>query len=131
MPRFYNGVRSFKFWLCPQSFDELLTDIDNSALLKNEKPLSLSFFPGGDGNKPKPMAKLSKNNVQISAIKKGNTGDKIVVRLYEPIGRSAKTQLILPVFDRKLELLFNPFEIKTVVYDIKKDEFKITSLMEK
>ena len=131
MPRFDNGVRSFKFWLCPQSFDELLTDIDNSALLKNEKPLSLSFFPGGDGNKPKPMAKLSKNNVQISAIKKGNTGDKIVVRLYEPIGRSAKTQLILPVFDRKLELLFNPFEIKTVVYDIKKDEFKITSLMEK
>ncbi|MFI4910515.1 MAG: glycoside hydrolase family 38 C-terminal domain-containing protein [Sedimentisphaeraceae bacterium JB056] len=131
MPRFDNGVRNFSFWLSGGNITDTKKNIHNLALLKNEEPLSLSFFPNGDGAKTKPIVSLSNNSVQISAVKKSEKGNNIIIRLYEPVGDSVKTTLKLPVFSKSIKLSFDPFEIKTIVYNLRSGKFSEKSLIER
>jgi alpha-mannosidase len=131
MPRFDNGVRTFTFWISGGSLADMKSGIHNAALLKNEVPLSLSFFPNGDGDKPKPLVQLSNEAVQISAVKKSEKGSNIVVRLYEPVGKAVKTTLKMPALNKSVSLKFSPFEIKTIVVNLRSAKVRETSLLEK
>ena len=113
-PRSDQGERLFRFWFNGGNTAQRRKHIDREALVKNETPFALSFYPPGAGKKPKPLAVLTDDVVQITAIKKAEKGNDIIIRLFEPTGRKRKTVLVLPLLSKKLKIELGAFEIKTL-----------------
>ena len=130
-PRIDQGQRFFRFWFNGGPIKERLEKIDREALVKNEKPFSLSFFPSGNGKKLQPLAVLSDNIVQITTIKKEENGNNLIVRLFEPTGQNRTTVLSLPVLNIKLDISLAGFEIKTLRVDLKTGDIVEVDLLEK
>lgn len=131
LPRIDQGERLFKFWFNGGLASERLETIDREALVKNEKPFALSFFPSGDGEQLKPLVTLSDNSVQITATKLAEDSDDLILRLFEPTGNQRTTTLNIPVIGLSEEVSLTPFEIKTLRIDIKNGKIIETDLMEK
>jgi len=110
---------------------ERLKHIDREALVKNEKPFALSFNPPGGGKKPKPLAVLNDDTVQITCIKKAETNQDIIIRLFEPTGRKRSTLLTLPIVGKKIKIDLTPFEIKTLRINPRTKKVKEVDLREK
>ena len=104
MPRMDQGERVFRFWLDAGKVVDRLKKIDREALAKNETPFALSFFPPGLGKKPKPLAILSDDVVQITAIKRCEKNNNLIVRLFEPTGKPRKTILSLPWLRKRISI---------------------------
>lgn len=130
-PRIDQGERNFEFWFNAGKVKNRLESIDREALAKNEKPFALSFFPSGKGKKPKPLAILSDNVVQITALKKAQTNNDLIIRLFEPTGKNRKTTLSLPFARKKINLALKPFEIKTLRFNPRTGKTAETDLLEK
>lgn len=130
-PRIDQGERNFTFWFNAGKVKSRLENIDREALAKNEKPFALSFFPSGKGKKPKPIAVLSDNIVQITALKKAQTNNDLIIRLFEPTGKSRKTVLSLPFARKRINLSLKPFEIKTLRFNPRTGKTAETDLLEK
>ena len=129
-PRIDQGERLFRFWLNAGKVNERLERIDREALIKNEKPFALSFFPCGMGKKPKPFAVLSDGVVQIAAIKRAENNNNIIIRLFEPTGKKRTTTLSLPFIDKKIRITLSGFEIKTLSVNPKTGKYIETDLLE-
>ena len=114
IPRSDQGERIYRFWLNAGPASSVKKQIDRRALVKNETPFALSFFPPGTGKKPKPIAILSDDTVQITAVKKAHKGNDIIIRLFEPTGRKRSTVLSLPALKKRLKIEMKSFEIKTL-----------------
>ncbi|MEI6502807.1 MAG: glycoside hydrolase family 38 C-terminal domain-containing protein, partial [Armatimonadota bacterium] len=117
--RIDQGERLFRFWLNAGPVEERLAAIDREALAHNEKPMALSFFPSGTGEKPGPFATLSDNVVQMTALKQAEDGERIIVRLFEPTGQKRTTTLTIPSLKIKQKLTLGGFEIRTLAVDPK------------
>lgn len=130
-PRIDQGVRVFRFWLQGGAADESLRFIDREALAKNEKPFVLSCSPSGAGDRPKPFITLSDDVVLVTAVKRAEEGDDIIVRLFEPTGEKRRTTLALPFISLSKTVTLRPFEIKTLRVNLKERTFVETDLMEK
>ena len=117
MPRIDTGQRVFKFVMNAGPRAERFAKIDREALVQAEKPMALSFFPCGDGKKPGKFVTLSDEVIQLSAMKKAQKGDGVIIRLFNPTSRARKTTLAVPSIkiNKKLELM--PFEIKSFKAD--------------
>ncbi|MHC4206257.1 MAG: glycosyl hydrolase-related protein [Planctomycetota bacterium] len=77
------------------------------------------------------FAVLSNRNVQITAIKQAENGKDWIIRLFEPTGRSQKTQLrILVGKSIRKTVTLQPFEIKTLKIDAAFRSVVETNLME-
>ena len=129
--RMDQGVRTFNFWFDAGKVGDRLNKIDREALVKNEKPFALSFFPCGFGKKPKPLAVLSDKVVQIATIKRAENNNDIIVRLFEPTGRKRKTVLTLPVIGKKVSVKLAGFEIKTLRINSQSGKYTEVDLLEK
>jgi alpha-mannosidase len=129
-PRIDQGERLFRFWLNAGKVNERLERIDREALIKNEKPFALSFFPCGMGKKPKPLAVLSDGVVQIAAIKRAENNNNIIIRLFEPTGKKRTTTLSLPFIGKKIRVALSGFEIKTLSINPKTGKYTQTDLLE-
>ena len=130
-PRIDQGERIFRFWFNAGKIKARLDTVDREALVKNEKPYVLSFFPSGEGKKPKPLAVLSDNIVQITAIKQAEKNKDIIVRLFEPTGKSRSTVLSLPIIPKKIKISLGGFEIKTLRINTKTGKYREVNLLEK
>ncbi|MFA5687931.1 MAG: glycoside hydrolase family 38 C-terminal domain-containing protein [Kiritimatiellales bacterium] len=113
IPRSDQGRRSFRFWINAGKTEERLEQIESEALIRNEKPMTLSFFPSGAGKKVPPVIRLSDPAVQLSAFKKAEDGDDYMIRLFEPTGKNRTAKIALPLFNREEEVTLTPFEVKT------------------
>ncbi|RKY05799.1 MAG: alpha-mannosidase [Planctomycetota bacterium] len=113
-PRIDQGERLFRFWFNGGTAAERRKHIDREALVKNETPFALPFSPSGAGKKPKPVAVLTDDVVVITAIKKAEKGNDIIIRLFEPTGRKRTTVLVLPAISKKVKIHMGAFEIKTL-----------------
>lgn len=131
LPRIDQGERLYRFWFNAGPARERLEKIDREALVRNEKPFALSFFPSGVGKELKPLAVLSDEIVQITAIKMAEDGDDLIIRLFEPSGKKRTTTLSLPCIGIAKEITISAFEIKTLRVDVKNGEVAETDLMEK
>lgn len=131
IPRIDQGERLFRFWLNGGKIAQRRKSIDREALTRNEKPFTLSFFPPGAGRKLKPLAVLSDDVVQITAIKKAQSNGDLIIRLFEPTGKDRTTVLSVPVVSKKLKIDMKGSEIKTL--RVKLSSLKITevNLLEK
>jgi alpha-mannosidase len=121
----------FSFWFNAGDVRERLDAIDREALVKNERPFALSFFPPGMGNKLKAGIKLSDKVVQVTTFKKAEAGNAVIVRLFEPTGRSRSTTLELPFAGVKTKVSLGGFELKTLKIDPKSGKVTETDLLEK
>jgi alpha-mannosidase len=131
LPRVDQGERLYRFWINGGEKDDRLEKIDREALVHNEKPMALSFFPPGFGEKPKPFITLSDDVVQISAVKQAQDDKGLIVRLFEPTGSARETVLSLPFAGLSVELSLGAFEIRTLRIDVSNGKFEDTDLLER
>ncbi|HNX26647.1 MAG TPA: glycoside hydrolase family 38 C-terminal domain-containing protein [Phycisphaerae bacterium] len=119
LPRIDTGQRIFKFLLNAGTKSERFAKVDRESIVYAEKPMTLSFFPCGDGKKPGRFVTLSDDVIELSAMKKAQKGDGVIIRLFNPTDKKRKTTLSVPAMkiNRKLEL--TPFEIKSFNADSK------------
>jgi alpha-mannosidase len=106
-----------------------LKHIDTEASLKSEKPFALAFFPPGGGTRLKAGVTVSDSAVQVTAFKKAERGNGLIIRLFEPTGRSRSFRLTVPFASARTRVSLEPFEIKTLRLDVKK--FKEVNLLER
>ncbi|MCE5339999.1 MAG: hypothetical protein LLF92_02560 [Planctomycetaceae bacterium] len=130
-PRIDQGEHIFRYWINGGRLNARRITIDREALVKNEKPFALSFFPSGNGKEISPAAILSDNAIQISAIKKAQNNNDWIIRLFEPTGQKRSTVLSLPALGTKVKLNFSAYEIKTIRIDNRTKKWFETDLMEK
>jgi alpha-mannosidase len=130
MPRMEQGERLFRFWINGGGLAERLKLIDREALVHNEKPMALSFFPSGAGRKVKPFLTLAGEAVQLLAAKQAESGRDLIVRLFEPTGRKRAVTLACPLAGIRRKLAFTPFEIKTLRIDVRRRAVSETNLLE-
>lgn len=129
--RIDQGERQFRFWINAGSASERLEHIDREALVRNEKPFAMSFFPSGAGERPMPFVEIEDDVVLVSAVKPAEEGNGIVVRLYEPTGTPRKTVLKMPFCGLRHEVSLGAFEIKTLLVDPKEKTAVETDLLER
>ena len=120
LPRMDQGERLYTFRLNAGPIEERLDRIDREALVMNEKPYALSFFPSGEGKLLSSFLTLSDEVVQLSAFKKAEEADDYILRLYEPTGTPRKTVVEIPALALKKEVTLVGFEFKTYRLDTKK-----------
>lgn len=130
-PRHDQGERIFRFWLNAGPIDERLSLIEKEALLHHERPMILPYFPPGKGHKVKPLLSLSNATITTPAFKKSEQGDDLIIRIFEPTGKSQETILNLPLFGAKKKVRLKPFELKTLRFSPKKKTFTFCDLLER
>lgn len=126
-PHMEQGERVFDFTLFAGD-DCIREQIPRKADIMNEQPMSLSFYPPENKEKPKTLLSVEGDEVQIPVCKKSNDGKSVTVRLFNPFDRTANVTLLFSLFGKKEKVSLAPFEIKTFV--VTKDEFTQTDLCE-
>jgi alpha-mannosidase len=129
--RIDQGERSFRFWINGGEASERFSRIDREALVKNESPMVLFYFPPGTGEQALPSVLVSDGIVQVSAVKMAEQNDWFLIRLFEPTGKERETNLALPFLDLKLDVSLRGFEIKTMAVDMVSREIFEVDLMER
>jgi alpha-mannosidase len=130
LPRIDQGERLYHFWVNAGPVAERLARIDREALVKNEKPFALSFYPSGAGEKPQPGLILSDEVVQVTAVKYAEDGAGLIIRLFEPTGQTRSTVLSMPCLSLETRVELAAFEIKTLRVDLQTRTLGGTDLME-
>lgn len=129
--RIDQGSRRFRIWFDGGPAAERLAKVDREAQVLNEKPYALSYFPSGSGDGVQPLARLSDEVVQLTAMKQAEDGSgDYVLRLFEPTGKPRATVLELPVTGVSHRIELGPFEIKTLRLDRTGQKLKDCPLME-
>ena len=131
LPRIDQGERLYRFWFNAGKVCQRLDAVDREALVRNEKPFALSFYPPGQGSKPKSGPTLSDNAVQITAMKCAENGRDIIVRLFEPTGKKRSTTLRLPFVSMSMKVDMKGFEIKTLKINPRTKKVCEVNLLEK
>ncbi len=130
-PRIDQGERLFSFVLNAGEIVERLRSIDREALVFNEKPFALSFFPSGEGKKDACVVELQDDAIQMTAFKKAEDGEDYIIRLFEPTGNKCSSILNIPVAGIKQEIKLDSFEVKTLRLIVKNNSLAETDLMER
>jgi len=131
IPRIDQGERLFRFWVNGGRGARRLKSIDREALVKNEKPFILAYFPAGRGKRPSPFVVLSDDIVQVSALKKAEDGKDLIIRLFEPTGERRTVLLSLPWAPARRQITLSPFEIRTFRFNPKTRHFVEADLLER
>ena len=130
VPRIDQGEHLFRFWLNGGGERDRLTAVDREAAAHNERPYALAYWPPSGGGPPKAGPALSDRAVQVTAFKRAEDGDDLIVRLFEPTGRRRRTTLTLDCCGAKTSIRMEPFEIKTLRLDPRSGRFSEVDLLE-
>jgi alpha-mannosidase len=123
-PRIDQGERLFRFWFNAGHLRKRMESVDREALVKNEKPFALSFFPPGTGKKSSELCRISGSSVQLVSARKAEKSGDLIVRLFESAGISAEITLEFPFAGFSKKLKFNPLEFRTFRFNPEKKELK-------
>jgi alpha-mannosidase len=129
-PRSDQGERLYNFWINAGPAADRLDAVDREALVRNEQPFALSFFPHGEGSPLLPGLTLSDDVVQVTAFKQAEDGQGYIIRLFEPTGRPQTTTLTVPALDLSAQVSLGGFEIKTLRVDPEMRTLVESDLME-
>jgi alpha-mannosidase len=131
IPRQDMGERAFRFWLNGGPLEGRMEAIDREALVHNETPYVLPYFPPGIGTRSGAGAVVEGDAVEVAAFKRSEDGRDIIVRLFEPTGRPRRAVVKLPALGARVAVRLEGFEIKTLRYDRRAKKFFETDLLEK
>jgi alpha-mannosidase len=129
-PRIDQGERRFRFRISAGIGDERLARVDREALVFNENPMAVSFFPSGKQERTGMLLQLADHVVQVTAVKKSQQGDDLVIRLFEPTGLDRITRLRIPSLNMDEEILMKGFEIKTLLVNRENRQITESNLLE-
>lgn len=124
------GVHIFRFWLNAGEENELLGKMEREAMNHHEKPYFLSFFPSGNGEKPKDFLRLEGNKAVLTAVKPLEKENGFLIRIYNPSEFEEHAVLCMDFAERKEEISLKPFEVKTYCYNQEEDSWKETDMLE-
>jgi alpha-mannosidase len=130
-PRVDQGERLFRFWINGGEAMERLSQVDREALIKNESPMALSWFPPGKGEKTLPSVSVSVDAVQVTSVKMAEKNNWLILRLFEPTGEERHTSVSVPCLNLYFEVKLQGFEIKTMAVDLDSKQIFEVDLMEK
>lgn len=130
IPRIDQGERVFRFWLNAGPERASLDTIDREALVHNERPYVLPYFPPGRGKKSRPFIVLGDSVVQLAAAKKAERGADLILRLFEPTGRPRTTTVALPFAAAETRVSLGGFEIKSLAFNPRTRKFREIDLLE-
>lgn len=126
------GVFNYTFHLNAGDMENRLQNIETEAAFANETPYALSCFPTGTNTKEvSPLVEFDNHTVTLTAFKKSVYNDNYILRLFEPTGEKQEVTVTLPFAEAKLHVGLAPFEIATLMYDIKEKSLKPVGLLEK
>jgi len=131
VPRIDQGEHVFRFLLQTGARDERLDGVERDAAAFNEKPYILACFPPGLGAKAVPAVVCDDRAVVLSTMKKSEDGNDLILRFFEPTGRKREAKIELPFAGAQTSLIFGPFEIKTVRFNLKTRRFREVDLLER
>ena len=131
IPRQDQGERAFHFWINGGPLEDRMERIGREALARNEKPYVLPFCPAGAGKKTKAGLVVNGPAVEVSAFKKAEDGNDLIVRLFEPTGKSRSVTLGLPAFGVRKKVRLGGFEVKTLRFNPRSKNWAETDLMER
>ncbi len=116
MPYIEQGEREFSFAFDIGNSNDILNNAGRFAAHFNTQPMLLSFYPTGVGEKPASPIRLEGNDIiQITAFKRAENSNNWIIRLFNPTQKVQTAQLTFN--DNKSDIIFNAYEIKTVLYD--------------
>ncbi len=126
MPYIEQGERDFSFRFDVGAKADILENAARIAQSFNMKPMALSFYPTGTGEKPESPLTLSGNAVTVNAFKRAEKGNGYAVRLFN--STEMETSATLGYAGKQEKIKFGPFEIKT--FFLSADGIKETDLLE-
>lgn len=129
-PRIDQGERLFRFWLNAGPVAERLTRIDREALIYNETPMALSFFPAGGDDEPRSAVTLDGDAVQLTALKRAEDDDALIARLFNPTATRQCTRLRLSSLNVDQEITLGALEVYTCRIDRTSGELRTVNLLE-
>ena len=116
MPYIEQGERDFSFAFVVGTREDVLDKAPRLSAHFNRRPMVLSFYPTGVGEKPQTPVLLRDNDiVTIEAFKKADCGDGYILRLFNPTEQ--KQTAVVQVYDAEETVEFGKFEIKTLRYE--------------
>lgn len=100
------GERRFSFRITTEK------NIEREAMVYNETPQLLSFFPSGEGEKKTSVIQIDNPNVFLSSVRKTETGYKLTLYNFSEEENDAEIHLIAQ--DKTWKLHFTKYELKFV-----------------
>lgn len=117
------GIQRFEYSLLPHEGSWEQAETLKRAMELNCKPISIiETFHKGSLPQTDSYVKVTAENVLVSAIKKAEDNEDLIIRLFETSKLKTETEIYLPKFNRSFKVAFGPSEIKT--FRIPKDEDK-------
>jgi alpha-mannosidase len=112
------GVQTFRMLLVPHHGDWRQAAMPRTAE-DFTSPVPVIFQGIHPGSRPQSASFLAVNapNIVVSAIKKSESGDDLIVRCYETNGQPTRASLNLLYSKRHWTGQFRPYEIKTIRID--------------
>jgi alpha-mannosidase len=115
------GIQRFTYTLLPHEGSWEEAETVRRALELNQPPVSLigTYHPGSLGQCDSYLS-VDQPNIIVSAVKRGEDSDDLVIRCYETSRTATRATIHLPKWGRMIEADFGPCEIKT--FRIPRDE---------
>jgi alpha-mannosidase len=129
--RLDQGEHTFRFRIEAGPAAERLAAVGREALVFNEPCFALALNPPGTGVPAGSGVRLSGGNVLLSALKRAESGEGIVLRFFEPTGQGGSTRVSIPPLDLDFQVTLGPFELKTLVVDPVSRTWMETDLLER
>jgi alpha-mannosidase len=108
------GIQRFKYVLLPHEEGWEQVQAPRRTAELNQPPVSLHCtFHTGEQSQSQTLVSVDAPNVIVSAIKKAEENDDLILRCYETDKTAVSTVIRLPVMGREIEASFAPCEIKT------------------
>lgn len=131
VPRQDTGERTFRFWLAGGPAAERLERIGREALVHNETPYALAYFPPGGRARKLSGLVVEGEAVEVPAFKRSEDGRDAVVRLFEPTGRPRRVVVKVPALGARTAVRLGGFELRTLRVDRRTGKVVETDLLER
>lgn len=106
------GTHLFEFRLTGGVRQDIIDRAERLTQLYCEKPMCMSFFPSGEGEKPAAGVRLEGDDaIVLSAYKESECGDGDVARVFNPTGSVRSARLVSG--DNSFEFSLSPFSFET------------------
>lgn len=128
IPFMDQGERKFNFRIQAGEVLARREMIHREAVTFHEKPMAVSFFPSGFGQKAKQAVIIENQAVILVSCRKCKEEDTYLLRLYESGGCGCRTKIRFPSLKLESDIPFGPYEIKTMELDVSKGCFREISL---
>ncbi|ETI67526.1 alpha-mannosidase [Neobacillus vireti] len=109
------GIQTFTYQLLPHENSWEDAETVKHALELNQKPqLIVETYHQGSLPQEDSFISIDQSNIILSALKKAENHDDLIIRLYETNNAETVAKVELKNWGRTLELCFGPMEIKTL-----------------